>query len=86
MICKLLQEILVLFRLFFFLKGENLTSPTVFSSNFISNIKRISEHMNAVKLNFLIIIKLWEQRHAFCYIIDNKVSYIERFLLIAGGK
>ena len=86
MICKLLQEILVFFRLFFFLKGEILTSSTVYSSNFIGYLRRISEYISTEKPNFLIIIKLWKKRHAFCYIIDNKVPYIERFLLIAGGK
>ena len=87
MICKLLQEMLVFFRLFFFFWAAHSKGPSVFPPNIVCYLKRKMEYISVISLNLMVVKKLWKRGHAFCYIIGNDDSYIKGcFLCMAGGK
>jgi hypothetical protein len=61
----------VVFRLFFLFQNFNFENALNFPFLIIRSIKRLKEYTFFKLLNFMIIKKLWIQRHAFCYIMDD---------------
>lgn len=84
MICNLLQESRVFFRLFFCFKIISIKDPFGFHPTIVPYMKRLEKHVALFYLNLMIIKKLWLSRHAFCYIMDDESFYNNPYFMMAG--
>lgn len=85
MICKLLQELWVFFRLFFYFRAVSTKGSFGFLPDIIPYLKRLEKYITLIYVNLMIIKKLWISRHAFCYINDDRDFYINLYFAYGRG-